>query len=130
MVGYSCSHVLFYFWNAKLFNGDIRRFLFQVYYSEDTATVEISNIGGRCEVLRPGPVLESAVKAGATNLFFCSRFCDPKTGTVKQVLEIQTLSVLLLETMYPSLHGAGKNVHGGICILNLFHLAIAIRMHS
>ncbi|KAG0622398.1 hypothetical protein M758_3G094700 [Ceratodon purpureus] len=57
----------------------------EVYYSEDTATVEISNIRGRCEVLRPGPVLESAVKAGASNLFFCSRFCDPKTGTVKQL---------------------------------------------
>ena len=92
--------------------------MFQVYYSEDTATVEVSNIKGRCEVLRPGPVLESAVKAGATNLFFCSRFCDPKTGTVKQVPELKTFTVLMLETMYDipiSALGGGK-WDGGIGI--------------
>lgn len=69
----------------RMINGDHRRLLFQVYYSEVTATVEISTIRGRCEVLRPGPVLESAVRSEAKNLFFCSRFCDPNTGTVKQV---------------------------------------------
>lgn len=57
----------------------------EVYYSEVTATVEISTIRGRCEVLRPGPVLESAVRSETKNLFFCSRFCDPNTGTVKQL---------------------------------------------
>ncbi|XP_024387799.1 DNA (cytosine-5)-methyltransferase 1A isoform X2 [Physcomitrium patens] len=57
----------------------------EVYYSEDTVTVEISTVRGRCDVLRPGPVIDSSIRSEFHHLFLCSRVCDPKTGTVKQL---------------------------------------------
>ncbi|KAH9315101.1 hypothetical protein KI387_023728, partial [Taxus chinensis] len=65
----------------KAYTADIR----EVYYSDETVTVEVIAIKGKCIVMRQqyfSPVPGNVV---FEHIFFCSCIYDPKKGTLKQL---------------------------------------------
>ncbi|BBN15236.1 DNA (cytosine-5)-methyltransferase 1 [Marchantia polymorpha subsp. ruderalis] len=58
--------------------------LHEVYYSEDTYTVDISNIRGKCEVRRNVHNLDTS-KGVFDHVFVCDYVHDPKTQTIKHL---------------------------------------------
>ncbi|KAL3680908.1 hypothetical protein R1sor_023864 [Riccia sorocarpa] len=58
--------------------------LHEVYYSEDTSSLELSNVRGKCEVRRSAQYLDTS-KGAFDHVFFCDYVHDPKTKTVKHL---------------------------------------------
>jgi hypothetical protein len=69
---------------VHFFDSDVHTFV-QVYYSEETAIVDIASARGKCVVRRQVHEVAASEQCAVNHVFFCSCIHDPKTGTVKQV---------------------------------------------
>lgn len=65
----------------KAYTADIR----EVYYSNETATVEVTAIKGKCEVRRHQHLSLTPGNAIFDHIFFCSCIYNPKKGTLEQL---------------------------------------------
>ncbi|KAJ7541010.1 hypothetical protein O6H91_10G041100 [Diphasiastrum complanatum] len=65
----------------KAYKADIH----EIYYSEDTATVQLNVVRGKCDVRRYQEVIDSSGICTVKNTFFCSCIYDPQKGTIKQL---------------------------------------------
>ena len=59
--------------------------MIQVYYSEDTMTVPVDMIEGKCEVRMKDDLPNSDLPVVAEHIFYCEHLFDPVTGALKQV---------------------------------------------
>ncbi|PNX57115.1 DNA (cytosine-5)-methyltransferase, partial [Trifolium pratense] len=59
----------------------------EVYYSDETYTISVQSIEGRCEVRKKIDVPEGCAPGGIFhNVFFCEHLYDPATGSLKKVV--------------------------------------------
>lgn len=65
----------------KAYTADIR----EVYYSDETATIEVSALKGKCEVRRHQYLSLVPGNAIFDHIFFCSCIYNPKKGTLMQL---------------------------------------------
>ncbi|WJX71695.1 DNA (cytosine-5)-methyltransferase 1 [Trifolium repens] len=58
----------------------------EVYYSDETYTISVQSIEGRCEVRKKIDVPEGCAPGGIFhNVFFCEHLYDPATGSLKKL---------------------------------------------
>ncbi|XP_045819447.1 DNA (cytosine-5)-methyltransferase 1-like isoform X1 [Trifolium pratense] len=58
----------------------------EVYYSDETYTISVQSIEGRCEVRKKIDVPEGCTPGGIFhNVFFCEHLYDPTTGSLKKL---------------------------------------------
>ncbi|KAK2367307.1 DNA (cytosine-5)-methyltransferase [Trifolium repens] len=58
----------------------------EVYYSDETYTISVQSIEGRCEVRKKIDVPEGCAPGGIfQNVFFCEHLYDPATGSLKKL---------------------------------------------
>eukprot|EP01018_Ginkgo_biloba_P018917 Gb_24436 [translate_table: standard] len=67
--------------SEKAYTADIR----ELYYSDETATVGVGTIQGKCEVRRQHHFSAVSGNAILDHIFWCSCIFDPSKGTVKQL---------------------------------------------
>ncbi|KAK7344087.1 hypothetical protein VNO77_13339 [Canavalia gladiata] len=67
--------------NQKAYCSDIR----EVYYSEETRTVSVESIEGKCEVRKMGHIPACSEPGIFQHVFFCEHLYDPATGSLKQL---------------------------------------------
>ncbi|RVW55300.1 DNA (cytosine-5)-methyltransferase 1A [Vitis vinifera] len=65
----------------KAYCSDIR----EVYYSEETHSVPVETIEGKCEVMKKHDLPPCDVPAIFDHVFFCERLYDPSKGCLKQL---------------------------------------------
>lgn len=59
---------------------------FQVYYSEETHSMPVETIEGKCEVVKKHDLPPSDLPATFDHVFFCERLYDPSNGSLKRVV--------------------------------------------
>ncbi|KAK7268999.1 hypothetical protein RIF29_21713 [Crotalaria pallida] len=65
----------------KAYTSDIR----EVYYSEETHTISVESIEGKCEVRRRFDIPSCSAMGIYQHTFFCERLYDPATGSLMQM---------------------------------------------
>lgn len=59
--------------------------IFQIYYSEETHTIPICMLEGKCEVRKKQDLPSVDLPPIFDHIFFCECLYDPSKGSVKQV---------------------------------------------
>ncbi|KAJ1383812.1 S-adenosyl-L-methionine-dependent methyltransferase [Sesbania bispinosa] len=67
--------------NEKAYCSDIQ----EVYYSDETHTISVQSIEGKCEVRKKNDIPECSAPGIFQNVFFCEHLYDPATGSLKQL---------------------------------------------
>ncbi|KAI4351936.1 hypothetical protein L6164_006235 [Bauhinia variegata] len=67
--------------SEKAYCSDIR----EVYYSEETDVISVEYIEGKCEVRKKNDIPACSAPAIFQHIFYCERFYDPSTGSLKQL---------------------------------------------
>ncbi|KAL1356188.1 hypothetical protein HN51_008170 [Arachis hypogaea] len=67
--------------SAKAYCSDLQ----EVYYSDETCTISVESIEGKCELRRKNDITESSAIGVLQNVFFCEHLYDPATGSLKQL---------------------------------------------
>jgi hypothetical protein len=57
-----------------------------VYYSDETYTISVQSIKGKCQVREKVDVSEASAPGIFDNIFFCEHLYDPATGSLKKVV--------------------------------------------
>ena len=57
-----------------------------MYYSDETCTISVQSIEGKCEVRKKIDVPEGCAPGIFNNVFFCELLYDPATGALKKVV--------------------------------------------
>lgn len=66
---------------TKAYSSDIR----EVYYSEDTLTVPMEILEGKCEVRKKAELAELELPFATDHIFFCEYLYDSSNGSIKQL---------------------------------------------
>ncbi|KAK7314847.1 hypothetical protein VNO77_33375 [Canavalia gladiata] len=67
--------------NEKAYCSDIQ----EVYYSNETHTISVESIEGKCEVRKKNDISEGSAPGIFLNVFFCEHLYDPATGSLKKL---------------------------------------------
>ncbi|PUZ36567.1 hypothetical protein GQ55_9G048500 [Panicum hallii var. hallii] len=92
--------------STKAYTSDIR----EVYYSEDTMTVPVAMIEGKCEVRMKDDLPNSDLPVVAEHVFYCEHLFDPVTGALKQLPPNVKIMSLIRRSPPTSKKNKGKQI--------------------